>query len=105
MLKKTYNNNFTDTAINIKDFIKSWPDEIDEENITKFVNLKNASMIFVPMIQKKKIQKNYQKFIFFAVNVQNGIKFVVQLKILKGMQEFMFQKYLETVIKMIKFLH
>lgn len=105
MLKKTYNNNFTDTTINIKDFIKSWPDEIDEENITKFVNLKNASMIFVPMIQKKKIQKNYQKFIFFAVNVQNGIKFVVQLKILKGMQEFMFQKYLETVIKMIKFLH
>ncbi|KAK8835293.1 hypothetical protein M9Y10_017582 [Tritrichomonas musculus] len=49
-MKQSYESHFTESYLNIQDYIQKWPDTIDENDIVKFVNYENANMIFVPVI-------------------------------------------------------
>lgn len=51
-MSSTYEENFKKANFNIIDYIKNWPNNIDKTNVIKFVNLNNASMIYVPCFIK-----------------------------------------------------
>lgn len=64
-MAKKYRDNFCDSNFDVNPFIEKWPDSFNKDIILKWVNLKNASMIFVPVykdpedLTKSIISKEY----------------------------------------------
>ena len=50
MTKKTYESNFVDAVLNITCYIENWPKTFNKEKLVNFQNLKNAPMIYIPVL-------------------------------------------------------
>lgn len=60
-MKQSYESHFTNASINIINYIKYWPDNIQIDDVIKFVNYIDANMLYVPVFNikgKEKISRN-----------------------------------------------
>lgn len=85
-LSKSYSSNFDDSNFDIVPFIEVWPIGFGQNKITKWMNLKHASMILVPVIKdtsneenKEKISKEY----FYCSKCKKWIKTFESVKNIK----------------------
>lgn len=48
-MKQHYQSHFVDAYFIIKDYIDVWPDDLNSEEVIKFTNFDNATMLFIPV--------------------------------------------------------
>ena len=82
MIKKTYENNFVEPSIHIGDYIETWPDTLDNKDVTRFVNLKNATMIFVPVFSKNNTEAISKEY-FYCSKCKRWLKIFSSVKNIK----------------------
>lgn len=81
-MKKLYENNFVDSNFDINTFVEKWPDDLDQNDIVKWKNLKQANMIFIPVFRDPKDENKeiISKKYFFCSKCKQWKKLLNQLR-------------------------
>lgn len=82
ILKRTYESHFTDSFINIKDFIDAWTDDIKKDDVIKFVNYIDANMLFIPVTKEDGKTKISRK-VYYCSECKKWLKICDSIKNIK----------------------
>ena len=81
-MKRTYESHFTDSFINIKDFIDAWTDDIKKDDVIKFVNYIDANMLFIPVTKEDGKTKISRK-VYYCSECKKWLKICDSIKNIK----------------------
>lgn len=82
-MKSTYDSHFVDSFFNIIDYIDTWPNNLQKEDISKFVNFVDANMLFIPVFKKEGKEKISRKIYYCSIckkwlKISDSIKHIKQ---------------------------